>query len=127
MTARPLDLDHLYDVAPRLIVWNPENPDSSYVLEDVDARTIKAAVFTPGEAKGLFIVNQAGLIYFDLTTENSILLRSDFNASTINSAIFSPNSAWLMIQIQQHLRFVSMDKLFSDSESAKTWLPLTDS
>lgn len=78
------------------IIWNPLSTEDSAVL-DVDALEIKAMTFDRSDEDNLLILNNLGLVTYNIHTGKSTILSADFNGTTIRSASFSPNGEWLAL------------------------------
>lgn len=76
----------------RLIVWNTADPDASYVLENVKPETIVSAGFLHDSDTELWIVNEDGLVHYDLTTSTYSVMDSTITAS---EAYFSPDGNYV--------------------------------
>jgi Tol biopolymer transport system component len=78
-----------------LVVWDTQNPDSSYLVKDIDVKSILAASFVGASESDLLILNSEGLLHYDFKTHTKTGLSSSFVRAT--KALFSPDSRYLAL------------------------------
>lgn len=74
------------------IVWNTADPDASYILDDLKPETIDGMSFVHGSDTELWIINEDGLLRYDLTINLQVVIDPDFAADDL---YFSPDGKYL--------------------------------
>ncbi len=73
----------------KIVVWNVINSSISEVI-NLDNGVI-GATFRPNENSSVILINNSGLIKYDLISGQATLLDSTYSSSWIEQAVFSPN------------------------------------
>lgn len=93
MLARPvISTNDLEQIALRVIVWNTQNSDESYLIGNVKPDTIKGMSFAGTSHTELLIVNEDGLIHYNVLTGTQTVIDASIQPS---HAYFSPDSRYL--------------------------------
>lgn len=91
---RLIDLQNPGNKPLRLIVWNVSDPDASAIIDDIDIETIKGASFIGENTTDLLVINDEGLIQYDVSSKTNSLLASSLPAS---EAYFSLDSRYVAL------------------------------
>ncbi len=80
----------------KLLLWDVLNPDASQIIDSLDGGKIGATSFVPGDETKLLILNDAGLMLYDLSNGESTQITTDINTESTQRAAFSPDGNWLV-------------------------------
>ena len=82
---------HWDHVVPRSSL---ESTQVSQIIETLDGRAVRGASFAPDDESKLMIVNDSGLVEYDLVTDQITVLDASIQA---DEAIFSPNAEYVAL------------------------------
>lgn len=91
---RYTNLQNINNEPLRLIVWNVSDPDASVIIDDIDIETIKGASFIGDSTTDLLVINDDGLIQYDVSLGTNSVLAPSLSAS---EAYFSPDSRYVAL------------------------------
>jgi hypothetical protein len=103
--------EHISSEPQKLIVWSPQSANENDVIEQIEGNTVLAASFLPNSDTQIFIVNDSGLVTYNLATKESIIMGPDLNSTSLVKASFSPNGTWLAVVTQNKLSFLNLSSL----------------
>jgi hypothetical protein len=66
-------------------------------VEGLTNTDVISAAFSPDDENRILIVNQEGLLQYDLQEHAATLQRADVNSSSFRKAVFSPDGYWLAL------------------------------
>jgi WD40 repeat protein len=92
-----------------LVIWNPENPEASVIIDAFSGLSVRAAAFVPNDPQRLLVILdnndvggrfavQEGLHVYDLQTQGLEYL-ANFDGYYVNSSHFSPDGNWIAVKI----------------------------
>jgi hypothetical protein len=91
-----------------LVIWNPENPQASVIIDAFNGRKVQAAAFVPSDAQQILVVLgneqeqlnfpvKEGLYRYNIQTHDLKFLTS-FDTYYLDTPVFSPDGNWLAIE-----------------------------
>jgi WD40 repeat protein len=81
----------------KIAVWNSALPNAAKTVEGLTNTDVIGAAFCPDDENKILIVNQQGLLQYDLQEHTATLLRADVNSASFRKAVFSPDGRWLAL------------------------------
>ena len=82
-------------VIQSLVLWNALSPNTSQLLQGIDASKVLGAAFAPGDETKILIANDQGLLQYDLVTNTISSLQGNIGSTPAMKAIFSPDGKFL--------------------------------
>jgi hypothetical protein len=80
-----------------LILWNTQQPSDSLALTAIDTSHLIAATFHPTAPDKLLLVNERGLVEYDIHSRRMTVLNPAYHSGLGDYGLFSPDRAWLAI------------------------------
>jgi WD40 repeat protein len=105
--------ENIFDISPdgnrllipqydkQLLMWDDNLPltdDSIDAMEAahlIPAGKVSAAAFIPEDQKHILVVNEQGIVRFNLETQESNLISGDVNSTWVEQGLFSPDNHYL--------------------------------
>ncbi len=110
---RPFNVQGVYDLSPTgtqvlfqsvesaseypVFIWNAET-NSYRKIADLSAPSyIQTDAMFDEAGTGFYIINDSGIIHYELETGETTLIRADISSMWVDRAFFSPNGNWLAL------------------------------
>jgi hypothetical protein len=88
-----------YDYGFPLVVWNAKDASQHFVIDEFNKSgfNLRSVSFAPDNDNQILVLNEQGLVQYDLLTKKTTILRADLNSMWANEALFSPDGNWLAL------------------------------
>lgn len=99
---------NVYRAQSYLVIWNPEKPEASIIIDAFNGSNVRAAAFVPNDPQRLMVILgnvqidlrftvQLGLYVYDIQTHD-LQFVAGFDGYYIESPFFSLDGNWLAVQ-----------------------------
>lgn len=109
----------------QLVIWNTSDFSMNRVIEGFDGDFIIGASFMFNETGKILLVNNDGLVLYNISTDETSVLDEDINSESFEQAVFSPDGRWLALKRNfDELYVIDLQPYFLSAPTVRTGVPL---